>query len=69
MMKNVVRLDDYRKSRKSARSPARAPDDAPRFFCLTCDADQFKLYASGTVHCANCAALIRNIEISDSQAK
>ncbi len=68
MMKNVVRLDDYRKTRKSARSPARAPD-AARFFCLSCDADQFKLYASGTVHCANCAALIRNIEISDSQAK
>ena len=52
MLKNVVRLDDYRKTRKSAPSPARAPD-APRFFCLTCDADQFKLYASGTVHCAN----------------
>ena len=68
MLKNVVRLDDYRKTRKCARSPAKAPD-APRFFCLTCDADQFKLYASGTVHCANCAALIRNIEISDSQAK
>ena len=67
MMKNIVHLDSYRKARKSARTP-KAPE-APRFFCLSCDADQFKLYASGTVHCANCAALIRNIEISDSQAK
>jgi hypothetical protein len=67
-MENIVRLDDYRKPRKSARAPTRAPD-APRFFCLSCDTDQFKLYASGTVHCASCGALIRNVEVSDSQAK
>ena len=67
-MENVVRLDDYRKPRKSARTPARAPD-APRFFCLSCDTDQFKLYASGSVHCASCGALIRNVEVSDSQGQ
>lgn len=67
-MENVVRLDDYRKPQKPARSQNKAPE-APRFFCLSCDTDQFKLYASGTVHCANCGALIRNIEVSDSQAK
>ena len=67
-MENIVRLDDYRKPRKSAHAPTRAPD-APRFFCLSCDTDQFKLYASGTVHCASCGALIRNVEVSDSQAK
>jgi len=67
-MENILRLDDYRKPRKSARTPTRAPD-APRFFCLSCDTDQFKLYASGTVHCASCGALIRNVEVSDSQAK
>jgi hypothetical protein len=61
-MENIVRLDDYRKPRKPAR--AKAPD-APRFFCLSCDTDQFKLYASGSVHCASCGALIRNIGVSD----
>lgn len=66
-MEKIVQLDSYRKARKSACSP-KTPD-APRFFCRSCDSDQFKLYASGTVHCAKCAALIRNIEISDSQAK
>jgi hypothetical protein len=62
-MENIVRLDDYRKPRKP--SGAKAPD-APRFFCLSCDTDQFKLYASGSVHCASCGALIRNIGVSDS---
>jgi hypothetical protein len=63
-MENIVRLDDYRKARKRPRVP-KAPD-APRFFCLSCDTDQFKLYASGSVHCASCGALIRNIGVSDS---
>jgi hypothetical protein len=67
-MENIVRLDDYRKARKPAPGPAKAPD-APRFFCLSCDTDQFKLYASGTIHCASCGALIRNIEVSDSTAR
>ena len=67
-MENVVHLDQYRKARQSAATPVRAPD-APRFFCLSCDSDHFKLYASGTVHCASCGALIRNLEASDQQAK
>ena len=67
-MKNVVRLDDYRKARKPLRTQP-APPDAPRYFCLSCDSDHFKLYASGSVHCAHCGALIRNIAASDSQAK
>jgi len=66
-MENIFRLDDYRKARKPARRPK--PPDAPRFFCLSCDTDQFKLYASGSVHCAACGALIRNIGVSDSVAQ
>jgi hypothetical protein len=64
-MQNVVRLDEYRKQRKGARAATQAPD-APRYFCLTCDVDQFKLYASGTVHCGSCGALIRNVHIFGS---
>ena len=66
-MENIFRLDDYRKARKPARGPR--PPDAPRFFCLSCDTDQFKLYASGSVHCASCGALIRNIGVSDSAVR
>jgi len=66
-MENIFCLDDYRKARQPARG-TKAPD-APRFFCLSCDTDHFKLYASGSVHCAACGALIRNIGVSDSVAQ
>jgi hypothetical protein len=61
-MQNIVRLDEYRKHRKGAPARPQAPD-APRYFCLTCDTDHFKLYAAGTVHCAACGSLIRNVQI------
>ena len=61
-MHNIVRLDEYRKHKKGSRAEAQAPD-APRYFCLSCDADEFKLYASGTVHCGSCGSLIRNVQI------
>lgn len=60
-MQNIVRLDEYRR-RKGVRNGPPVPD-APRWFCLACDTDRFKLYASGTVHCASCGALIRNVQI------
>lgn len=61
-MQNVVRLEEYRRSRspKSPRADTRPPE-APRYFCLSCDCDQFKVYAAGSVHCAGCGALIRNV--------
>jgi len=65
-MHNIVRLDEYRKQRKGTRSSRPQAPDAPRYFCLSCDTDQFKLYASGTVHCATCGALIRNVQIFGS---
>lgn len=43
----------------AARKPT-APD-RPRYFCLACDTDHFKIYADGTVHCASCGSLIRNV--------
>lgn len=64
-MHNVVGLDEYRKQRKGGRGATQAPD-APRYFCVTCDTDRFKLYAAGTVHCASCGALIRNIHVFGS---
>ena len=61
-MQNIVRLDEYRKQHRSG--PARTPaPEAPRYFCLSCDTDHFKLYAAGTVHCAACGSLIRNVQV------
>jgi hypothetical protein len=59
---NVVQLNDFRKPRKPARQQ-NAPD-SPRFFCLHCDGDTFKLYETGDVHCSCCGARIRNIYVA-----
>jgi ribosomal protein L37AE/L43A len=63
-MENIVRLSEYRK-RKAPR-PA-APAAAASYFCTRCDSDQFKLSAAGMVHCAHCAALIRNLLVGSSE--
>jgi hypothetical protein len=69
-MENVVRLADYRK-RRAARSSRPAPlnDWGPQYYCLKCDGDEFKLYASGMVHCAHCGSLMRNLLISGTKAE
>jgi ribosomal protein L37AE/L43A len=69
-MENVVRLADYRK-RRAARIGRQAPanDWGPQYYCLKCDGDEFKLYASGMVHCAHCGSLMRNLLISGTKAE
>lgn len=67
-MENVVRLADYRRRRAGGgarRSPAH--DSGGQYYCLRCDGDDFRLYASGVVHCAQCGALMRNLLISATQ--
>lgn len=73
-MAQIVRLSEYRKAGGSRRSGTStspqtgAPGGAPHYFCQRCDTDQFKLYPGGSVHCAHCGALMRNITISDRSA-
>ncbi len=70
-MAQIVRLSEYRKqaaprrSAATATTPAANPPGAPHYFCLRCDTDQFKLFPGGTVHCAHCGALMRNISVLD----
>jgi transcription elongation factor Elf1 len=64
---NVVRLAEYRKRRRQAA--ARRPEPAnwgAQYYCLRCDADEFRLHASGNVHCAHCGALMRNLGLTTS---
>jgi len=68
-VENVVRLADYRKRR--GRRPARrvaviGREGGPQYYCLRCDADEFRLYAAGTVHCAHCGSLMRNLLVSSN---
>ena len=62
-MENVVRLADYRKRRQrpGRRVVALGREGGPQYYCLRCDADEFRLYAAGTVHCAHCGSLMRNL--------
>jgi len=67
-MENIVRLAEYRSRRKAARPgsaphPQAAPELGAQYFCTRCDSDEFKLSAAGTVHCAHCAALMRNLAV------
>ena len=66
-MASVVQLSDYRKARRARRSVRPADDATPHYFCLRCDSDHFKLFASGSVHCASCGALMRNITVIDAE--
>ena len=65
---NVVRLAEYRKRRQAVQQ-SRSQDWGPQYYCLRCDGDEFKLYASGVVHCAHCGSMMRNLFISGSKAE
>jgi len=66
---NVVRLAEYRKRRNSAPQKSVSRDWGPQYYCLRCDGDEFKLYASGVVHCAHCGSMMRNLLINGSKAE
>jgi hypothetical protein len=62
---NVVRLAEYRKRRRPAALPRSRPAGwGAQYYCLRCDADEFRLYASGNVHCAHCGAFMRNLALT-----
>jgi hypothetical protein len=60
-MANVVRLAEFRRRKAMAQRAGASAEPGAQFFCLRCEAEEFRLYASGTVHCAKCGALIRNL--------
>ena len=69
-MENIVRLADYRKRRAGASRQAPPVNDwGPQYYCLRCDGDEFKLYASGIVHCAHCGSLMRNLLVSGTKSE
>ena len=67
---NVIRLAEYRsKRRRRAPRGAALHDWGPQYYCLRCDGDEFKLYASGIVHCAHCGSLMRNLLVSGTKSE
>ena len=65
-VENVVRLAEFRRRKARAQRAAASPESGAQYFCLRCEADEFRLYAGGTIHCAKCGALIRNIHVNPS---
>ena len=65
-MENVVRLSEFRRRKRPAQRATTTAEPGSRYFCLRCEAEEFRLYATGTIHCAKCGALIRNIHVDSS---
>ena len=66
-MENIVRLAEYRsKRRKPPKRPSERAEIGAQYFCTRCDSDDFKLSATGMVHCAHCTALMRNLLVTPS---
>ncbi len=66
-MENVVQLEDVRRRRQSAqRASTPATSQNYQYFCLRCECEEFRLFATGTIHCAKCGSLMRNIEVGPS---
>ena len=66
-VENIVRLADFRRRKALAQRAAASAEPGSQYFCLRCEAEEFRLYASGTVHCAKCGALIRNVKVDSPQ--
>ncbi len=68
-MATIVNLSEYRGAPAKDRSDARAPEagikPGPHYFCTRCESDRFRLFSSGTIHCASCGALMRNIGVAE----
>ena len=68
-MENIVRLAEYRKRRKPAKRAPAPLESGGQYFCTRCDADDFKLSATGMVHCAHCGALMRNLLVTPASSQ
>ena len=63
-VENIVRLADFRRRKAMAQRAGASTEPGAQYFCLRCEAEEFRLFASGIVHCAKCGALIRNINVA-----
>ena len=68
-VENIVRLAEFRRRKAQAQAQRATAGAEPgaQYFCLRCEADEFRLFAGGTIHCAKCNALIRNINVSQRE--
>ena len=65
-MENVLRLAEFRRRKQQAQRAATTTEPGAQYFCLRCEAEEFRLYGTGTIRCAKCGALIRNIHVDSA---
>ena len=66
-MENVVRLAEFRRRKQQAQRATTTAEPGSQYFCLRCEAEEFRIFGTGTIHCAKCGALIRNISIAQRE--
>ena len=66
-VENVVRLAEFRRRKALAQRASASAEPGAQYFCLRCEAEEFRLFATGTIHCAKCGALIRNISVAPKE--
>ena len=67
-VENIVRLAEFRRRKQQMQRAATGAEPGAQYFCLRCEAEEFRLYATGTIHCAKCSALIRNINVASKDS-
>jgi len=58
-VENIVRLAEFRRRKAQAQRAGARTEPGAQYFCLRCEAEEFRLFASGTINCAKCGALSR----------
>ena len=69
-MAQILRLSEYRRlQKKTSPGSDRLPPEGPQYFCLRCDGNEFRLFATGNVQCSRCGAMIRNVTVAETSGK
>jgi hypothetical protein len=65
-MAQIIRIDEFHRPRRAQHPARRAADldERPRLFCTRCRCESFSMLLCGDVHCVNCGAKIRNVQVA-----
>ena len=66
-MGKLVRMSDFRQTRRSKRAVGSRVATPTIYYCTKCGTDHFTLCTSGAITCVGCRALMGNIQVSESR--
>lgn len=68
-MAQILQLSEYRRPQKQSLRSDGLPPEGPQYFCLRCDGNEFRLFATGKVQCCRCGAMIRNVTVAETSGQ